>query len=370
MRITKISRRIGRFIRSSVERTKVRTWQPYSRLFLVGDGAGWSLDHDLQELANICRRISISVDHEKLLLQHDPPQCAFFAGAGLLCTALSRYNNVRITGSFFHGQPGTGNKNFDARFDLLKKNHTRISRIQVTNTAFRDVILETGISPQKVQVIPIGINLGVFRMQTADLKRRARKSFEIPQKATVVGSFQKDGAGWNNGAQPKLVKGPDIFLKAMEILKPSAPDLYVLLSAPARGYVKSGLERLGIPFHHVILDEYSRIGDLYNCLDLCLVASRDEGGPKSILESMASGVPLVSTSVGQATDLIRHGENGWLADSEDAEALAHWAIKALELGTNADEGAVPRAGRKTAEQHAYSRQDSLWRDFFVGLVSS
>ena len=43
----------------------------------------------------------------------------------------------------------------------------------------------------------------------------------------------------------------------------------------------------------------------------------DEGGPRAALEAMATGVPLVSTRVGQAADLVRHGENGWLADVDD-----------------------------------------------------
>lgn len=370
MRITDLRERIGHYINKRVEYAKVHSWLPSSRLFIVSDGAGWSLDHDLLELASICQRLGIRVNHDKELLRHGPPQCAFFAGAGLLCAALYQYDNVRITGSFFHGRPGTGNENFDSRFELLKKRHSRISRIQVTNKAFREVILDTGIAPHKVQVIPIGINLDFFCMQTEPLMQRARSRFDIPRTVTVIGSFQKDGAGWSAGSRPKTVKGPDVFLRTIEILKPSVPDLHVLLSAPARGYVKDGLERLGVPYRHVILDEYSRVGELYNCLDLCLVTSRDEGGPKAVLESMASGIPLVSTSVGQATDLIRHGENGWLADSEDAEALAHWSLKALELGASDEGRAIPRAGRATAEQNAYSQQDGLWRDFFAGLVSS
>jgi len=39
-----------------------------------------------------------------------------------------------------------------------------------------------------------------------------------------------------------------------------------------------------------------------------VVASRQEGGPKSALESMAAGVPLVSTRVGQVPEIARHGE--------------------------------------------------------------
>src|SRR4029077_1388467 len=100
------------------------------------------------------------------------------------------------------------------------------------------------------------------------------------------------------------------------------PELLVLITGPARGYVAAGLERIGVPFTHVLLPDLDAVARAYRAIDLCLVTSRDEGGPKAALESMASGVPLVTTRVGQAADLVRDGVNGWLLDVGDAEGLA------------------------------------------------
>src|SRR5204862_7356630 len=98
--------------------------------------------------------------------------------------------------------------------------------------------------------------------------------------------------------------------------------LHVLLTGPARGYVSAGLERLGVPHSRALLPDLDAVARAYRAIDLCLVTSRDEGGPKAVLESMATGVPLVTTRVGQAADLVRTGENGWLCDVEDAGGLA------------------------------------------------
>ena len=84
-------------------------------------------------------------------------------------------------------------------------------------------------------------------------------------------------------------------------------ELRFLLTGPARGYVAAGLERLGIPFEQVRLPDLDAVARAYRAIDLCLVTSRDEGGPKAVLESMATGVPLVTTRVGQAADLVRDG---------------------------------------------------------------
>ena len=57
-------------------------------------------------------------------------------------------------------------------------------------------------------------------------------------------------------------------------------------------------------------------------LDLYLVSSREEGGPKAIVESMASGVPLVTTNVGMANDFVIDQVNGGLVHDFDPNSIA------------------------------------------------
>ena len=80
------------------------------------------------------------------------------------------------------------------------------------------MVLGTGIDPSKVFLIPIGINLDFFPLRKMELKRNMRDQLGIPQSAFVVGSFQKDGVGWEDGLEPKLIKRPDVFLAALRML--------------------------------------------------------------------------------------------------------------------------------------------------------
>ncbi len=96
-------------------------------------------------------------------------------------------------------------------------------------------ILGTDIDPAKVFLIPIGVNLDFFPFGNPETKIAARQKLNIPQSAFVVGSFQKDGVGWGDGMEPKLVKGPDVFLASINVLKAKIPELYVLLSGPLTG---------------------------------------------------------------------------------------------------------------------------------------
>ena len=45
------------------------------------------------------------------------------------------------------------------------------------------------------------------------------------------------GVGWGDGLEPKLIKGPDVLLQTVALLRQRIPELFVLLSGPARGYV-------------------------------------------------------------------------------------------------------------------------------------
>ncbi len=340
-------------------------WPPHSRLILVSDTASWVIDEEMRALANVATTLGIKVANPRWE-RGSRKQSVFYGSQFYLFDDFWLKSSHRIGVAYFHGKPGTGHQEFDDLFAKVKKHHERLARVQVSHSEMRDVLLTTGIAPEKLHLIPIGINLSLFQQQTADLKRQARAHFKIPQSATVIGSFQKDGVGWAEGHEPKLIKGPDVFIQAMKALKGHIPELQIVLSGPARGYVKAGLEKLGIPYHHFNLPNYADIGQLFQTLDLYMITSRQEGGPKAVLESMASGIPLVTTRVGQAMDMVRHGVNGWMTEVDDVEALAHWAQFALEYA--GDRNSATAAGLVTARDNDYNRQGPLWKSFLTGFM--
>lgn len=344
-------------------------WKPYSRLILYGDSASWVLDWEMRELKRICGRLGVRL--AKPIWKHAAqPQSVFFSNHFVLLNDdWMRLPPSRIGFSYFHGLPNTGDELFDSFHNLLRRHHEKITRIHVSHTEMRDAALESGIEPSKVFLIPIGINTDFFPFRNSQHKRAARAELGIPQSAFVAGSFQKDGKGWGDGLEPKFVKGPDVFVNTMRLLKKEIPELFVLLSGPARGYVKKGLEEVQVPYRHVYLKSYPEVAKLFQALDVYLVSSRQEGGPKAILESMASGAPLVTTRVGQAMDLVKHGENAFMTEVEDVEALASFALQVYRSG---DDALMPilKAGRATAEANSYENQIPLWADFMKGFVDT
>jgi glycosyltransferase involved in cell wall biosynthesis len=356
-------------VAKGVLKTASLGWKPYSRLILYGDDVSWSLDWDMRELAVISRKLGIRL--AKPIWKHAAsPQSIFFASQFFLENDdWFRFLPGHIAFSYFHGLPKIGDELMDRVYNGLCVHHDHITRVQVTHSEMCDVALSTGIDSSKVFLIPIGININYFPKQTAERKKANRNKLGIPQSAFVVGSFQKDGVGWGDGMEPKLIKGPDVFLETIRRLKHNIPELFVLLTGPARGYIKHGLEEMGVPYKHTYYKHYPEVAEMFAALDLYIVTSRQEGGPKAILESMSSGVPLVTTRVGQAMDLVKHGENAFMTDAEDVEALASFALQVYRAG---DDALMPmlKAGRVTAEANSYESQIPLWAEFMKGFVSS
>ena len=231
---------------------------------------------------------------------------------------LSRSN--RFVTSFFHGKPEDGPaiaRHIDAFLDTVP----RLDRIVASNGLLRDRLLSWGVPEAKIVQIPIGVDTTLFNPPDTPARHAARKRFAVPENAVCIGSFQKDGVGWGDGMEPKFIKGPDLFVESVMDLARDLP-VFVLLTGPARGYVKSRLEEAGIPFTHDYVADYADLRHAYHALDLYLVSSREEGGPMALMESMASHVPVVSTPVGMAPDLITDGTTGWIANIDSASIAA------------------------------------------------
>jgi glycosyltransferase involved in cell wall biosynthesis len=327
----------------------------YSRLFVVGDRLGWSIDDDRARLIATANRLGYQVGRNALL-RVARRQAVFQHNHFNALQARWLESSHRLGLSYFHGRPGTpGYPEFDRAYDQLRQHAARVDRVQVTHAEMHELVVGAGVPAERVFRIPIGVDLEHFPLAP----ERARSEF-------VVGSFLKDGVGMAEGLEPKLLKGPDTFVAVVARLHESIPHLSVLLTGPARGYVRRELERLGVPYRHLLVDSRDELARAYHGVDVCLVTSRQEGGPKAVLEAMATGVPLVTTRVGQATELVADGQNGLLADVEDVDAL----VAAVEhVHEDAELRARLRAsGRATAEAHAEERLDPLWSRLLEGFV--
>jgi glycosyltransferase involved in cell wall biosynthesis len=63
---------------------------------------------------------------------------------------------------------------------------------------------------------------------------------------------------------------------------------------------------------------------------ICLPTFYGEGVPKVLIEAAACGRPLVTTDTPGCREIVRHGENGFLAPVKDSIALADAIQRLIE----------------------------------------
>ena len=78
-----------------------------------------------------------------------------------------------------------------------------------------------------------------------------------------------------------------------------------------------------------LLGEVSDMPAFYQSIDAFLLTSITEGFPNVLVEAMASGLPCITTDVGDAKYIVQ--ELGWVAPPRDAAALAEAVLDYVNL---------------------------------------
>jgi glycosyltransferase involved in cell wall biosynthesis len=118
---------------------------------------------------------------------------------------------------------------------------------------------------------------------------------------------------------------------------------------PDRGAVERRAHELGVMRDTLFLGYQEDVAPYYAAFDAMILPSINEGTPVSAIEALAAGRPVVATRVGGVPDVVREGEDGFLVDPGDVQALAD-ALETLardpalreRLGAAGRERVIPR----------------------------
>lgn len=119
-------------------------------------------------------------------------------------------------------------------------------------------------------------------------------------------------------------KRVDLFLQAAGFLAASPSDIAfaVVGGGPDRPALERQAQRLGLDRRVRFLGLVRDMEPVYGALDVLVQPSDLEGTPRTVLEAMARGIPVVATAVGDVPFLVRDGYEGLLVRRGDHVALA------------------------------------------------
>jgi glycosyltransferase involved in cell wall biosynthesis len=171
---------------------------------------------------------------------------------------------------------------------------------------------------RRVEVVPTGVDLSVFRPQD---RLALRKRLDIPQDRLVVAFGALDPSGDTRKGYAELSAALQRIASS-----PLAPHVSALIF----GRQRLPNERLPIPAHFLgHLDQDQDLVDAYSAADIVAVPSREDNLPNVALEAIACGVPVCGFDVGGMSDIVRNGWNGFLTPPQDGQALGDCMISIL-----------------------------------------
>ena len=182
----------------------------------------------------------------------------------------------------------------------------------------KEILIEWGVSEDKIHFIPNGIDLERFSVNEEHAIEKSNNKTLL-----AIGSYRR-------------VKGFEEFLKAAALVLREEPDLRA--SIVGRGMEKlDGLvaelkltNKLDIKeesFDYQKEDSEDLLKNSYNSSGVYVSSSLSESFSITILESMAMGLPVVSTATPGAKGLIVHEETGLLSPVGDVQKLAENVLR-------------------------------------------
>lgn len=268
------------------------------------------------------------------------------AGIDLLHAHLPKAHLLAGMAGALTGRPvvATVHGRFLSTLDLEVHHFTR-SHLSVVCPASHFHALALGVDPSCLSCEPNGVDTKRFRPLPEGSERppALRASLGLAPEVPLVGFVGRLSAE----------KGPEVFVRSAMILASHRPDVHAVLvgEGPLREEVTGLIRRFGLQDRVHLAGARTDMQSVYQALDLAVSCSHSEAMPLAVMEAMASGVPVVATRVGGVSDLIEHGQTGWLVAPGDFDDIGNQCAELLArperlaaMGRAARERAVARLG--------------------------
>jgi glycosyltransferase involved in cell wall biosynthesis len=195
----------------------------------------------------------------------------------------------------------------------------RTDRIVAISPAIRDELLHAHRigRAEQYRVVPLGFDLSALAAIDDSARRSARAALGIPPDARVVATVGRLTA----------IKQHRLFLETARLVADRDPSAIFLVTGDGelRGDLEDTACQLGLGDRVRFLGWRRDLPTIYGATDVFLLTSRNEGTPVALIESLAAGVPGVSTDVGGVRDVVCPPESdpvGEVAPFGDAAGLA------------------------------------------------
>ncbi len=194
---------------------------------------------------------------------------------------------------------------------LLSRITTRIIAISTLQKEDLTSIYKIAAA-DKVEIINIGIDVNFFAQHSKS--HNLRETLGLADTDKLIGTV----------GRLVPIKNIELLIKSFAVIREQNQNVHLCIGGdgPERENLQQLVSELGLNDCIHFLGWVHDVKEFYAGIDVYAISSLNEGTPVTILEAMASRVPVVATAVGGVPDLIRNRENGLLCDSNNVDGMA------------------------------------------------
>jgi glycosyltransferase involved in cell wall biosynthesis len=222
----------------------------------------------------------------------------------------------------------------------------------------RGLIERDGLAPDKVAAFPIGIDVGRFKPGRPD--HDLRQEFRLAPGHRLVGLI----------SYLRSYKGHEYFIEAAARVLPRAKDVTFLIvgEGPEEARLRERIAAAGLSSSVRMLGFRDDLLNVFRSLDLFVIPSVEgDTIPQVLMQALAMGLPVVSTTVGSIPDVVQDGRTGFVVPPRNPGVLAERILALLDDPALRSE--MGRRGRALVEQeYSLSRMLDRLEDVYAKVA--
>ena len=226
----------------------------------------------------------------------------------------------------------------------------------------RNLAIDYGMNPERIVTFPWGANIEKYSPCESKPKIAVRQRLGWDDNTFVLLSTRS----W------APIYAVDDLARAFVKVARQRPEvrLFLLGNGPLAPKIRKIIQNGGVLEQVQFPGQVSqaKLTDFYKAADLYISTSHSDGTSISLLESLASGTPVLLTNISGNQEWIREpGEVGWLFEDGDVDSLATGILYAIE--NRAQLHKMGRSARKLAEDRGDWRKNfpNLFKAYSIAL---
>lgn len=185
------------------------------------------------------------------------------------------------------------------------------NHIVTTGEKLRETLIrDNNIAPDKVTSVPTGIDCDAF--VPAKDKTAVRQQLGLPTNKIIIGIV----------ATLRSWKGHQYLIDAFAQLDKPDTHLLIVGNGPQWDNIHQQIDRLNISDKVTLCGEQKDVIPWLQSMDIFVLPSyANEGVPQGLMQAMACGLPVISTDVGSITEIVKHGDTGFIVNQKSQASI-------------------------------------------------